>query len=385
MTSGPSPHRSLGRLLPVMGLAIAGTALLVQVVRDRLAPLAPAGGASEANLRERLADSPYDRVALRNLALAARRNGREADALALVRLGGRLGWRDSQTQIDLIDDAVRRRDDNEAMRRIDSLLRRKPALEPLLLPLLHRAAENENGRKALLARLAAMPPWRASFFQRLEYLPPRSVDAHERVLAEVMERDGPHPGEELIAHVEKLADRGDYARARKAWITLSRVPESLVLDPDFTRFPVARPFRRASPFEWTARRVPGTALARPEGSFAQGLRVDADRSTFGTIVSQHIVLPPARYDLTVSTRSTQALESGALRWNLTCLPSGRPIGASGKPVAAGWHEEVAVPRSACTAQLLSLEVRRTDDPAPTRAVFERIDITPATVMKEIRS
>ncbi|WP_324699488.1 hypothetical protein ACLIMP_18815 [Novosphingobium aerophilum] len=386
MTPAHASFIHAGRPLLALGAALAGAVLVVQANLDRLRPASAA--ATETSLADRLAERPYDAAALRELALLRQRTGKGPEALVLARLGGELGWRDSRTQTMLIADEVRRGDETQAIRRIDALLRRKPALEPLLLPVLHRAATDARGRDALLDRLAAAPSWQDGFFRQLGTLPPELETAHEQLLAQWLQGPAPHRRDDLIAYVKVLVDRREYRRARTLWIAHAGTGDTPVLDPAFAQLDPAAPSGSAAPFAWSAQRVPGAELEMVAGSGGKAprrLSVTAGQSAFGTLLSQHIVLAPGRYSIDALMPSSAAFRRGALHWTVDCLPRGPSIAMVGTAAAGRWRQSFAVPQSGCTAQVLSLAARRTDDPAPSHASIERVLITPSPDGPEDRS
>ncbi|MDQ1231253.1 hypothetical protein [Sphingomonas sp. SORGH_AS_0879] len=351
-------------LLTVMAGAVLILVQTLRLLSDRTDP------------RQRLAVSLYDQAALRDLALAERATGHGDSADALAELSGRLGWRDRETQRLLIDAAIRRGDDGAAMRHVDALLRRRPALEPALLPALHAAAVDGTGRTALLLHLKARPAWRTAFFQRIDAIPPALRDAHEALL-EVLARQGQldRTGE-LVPYVQALAATGEAARARNFWLRLTGAEQGAVLDPDFERLRLDRTADRIVPFEWTTRRQPGADMRLVSGAGGRSLVVGVDRSAFGALLFQQLVLGPGRYRLITVTPSHQVMGLGVLRWTLRCLPGGTMVAMAGAPETFGWREDFAVPADGCTTQIVALEARRADGPSYSEARFDRITITP---------
>ena len=360
----------------MIGLALAALLSLMQIGLARGQSAAP-GEDREHWLRERLAYTPLDQAALRDLALLERKRGHGGDARTYAVLAGQLGWRDSRTQLMLIDDAVRRRDVVETVRRMDSLMRREPQMDALLLPVLHAAAMEERGRQIIETRLAADPPWRSGFFGALEYLPDADQPAHERLLAHLARQGTLRDDTDLVPYVRDLARRGENRHARTLWVALTAAGKGLLLDPDFERLSLKAPARRVSPFEWLAKRVPGADM-RVGGELdrisSMALFFTVDRSAFGALLTQRTVLDPGRYRLITATPSAGALRRGVLRWEVSCLPGRRTLQTAGKAVAAGWQEVFIVPDSGCTAQQVTLEVRRSDGARQNEASFKSVTI-----------
>lgn len=371
---------SVGTILhPVLAgiLALAGMSQLAAINGDVLAAPSATRTAPRDDLQSRLAQAPYDQAALRGLASAARQRGNEASAHALIALSGQLGWRDSATELMLMEDAARRRDDNAAMRHIDALLRRKPDLAPMLMPALHAAAVSESGRNALLARLDENPPWRTDFFTRIDFIPAGYENAHETLLLQLARSGKPAADSEIVPCITALARAGSVTRARRLWITLSGAKDEQVLDPDFARFDPARSAVNPNPFEWTSNHLSGVELRVTIGAGLPSTRelvVDTDGSAYGTVLAQILVLPRGRYRLFVTAPSTDVLAYGGLAWMVRCLPGGKIVSADGSAAAAGWQADFAIPQEGCTAQRLSLEARRADTRAAGEARFEKVRV-----------
>ncbi|MDY0958983.1 hypothetical protein SOM26_09840 [Sphingomonas sp. CFBP8993] len=368
MMRSPRASRADPLRVAIMLTVLAGAVLILVRIMGLLSDRTDPG--------QRLAVSLYDQAALRDLALAERATGHGDSADALAELSGKLGWRDGETQRLLIDAAIRRGDDGEAMRHVDALLRRRPALEPALLPALHAAAVDGPGRTALLQRLMARPAWRTAFFQRIDGIPPALRDAHEALL-ELLARQGQLDRKgELVPYVQALAATGEAARARNLWLRLTGAEQGAVLDPDFQRLRLDRTADRIAPFEWTTRRQPGADMQLVSRAGGRSLIVGVDRSAFGVLLLQQLVLGPRRYRLMTVTPSYQAMGLGVLRWTLRCLPGGTMVAMAGAPETFGWHEDFAVPVDGCTTQILALEARRADGPSYSEARFDRVTIMP---------
>ncbi|WP_395396246.1 hypothetical protein WBP07_20310 (plasmid) [Novosphingobium sp. BL-8A] len=365
----------IARPLLVGVLALAGLSQLAAINNDLLAAAGSKHAPARADLQARLAQTPYDQAALRGLASADRQNGNATSAHALLTLAGRLGWRDSQTELMLLEDAVRQGDANAAMRHIDALLRRKPDLAPRLMPALHAMATDKVGRNALLVRLESSPPWRKEFFTRIDFIPAQYQAVHETLLSELAKTGKPAGAEEISSYVAALARQGEVGRARKLWTTLTDTKPGLVLDPEFERFDPGSSVPAPSPFEWNASRLPGTELritVEAGTPSSRDLVVDTDGSAHGTVLAQALVLKPGRYRLFVATPSTTVLAAGGLKWTVRCLPGSKTISTGGAAVALGWQSDFEVPAMGCAVQRLSLEARRADALTVGEARFEKV-------------
>lgn len=361
-------------------LVLAGTLAIAWLV---VAAHADTVGATQADdddaarARRAVATRPLDQGSLRDLARIEAQAGRPEKARSFLVLSSRLGWRDTPTELMLVRDAAMRGDEAGALRHLDALLRRRPALDTRLLPLLHQAAQDPRGRAALIDALAPGPQWRGAFFADMTLLPVSAKAGHEAVLAELARRGTLSLDTELVPYVRALVGEGEVSPARALWVGLAGVPDGLVLDPGFARLkPDASPDSR-SPFEWTVPRVTGATLRLlpGEGSEAAGVSIYTDQA-FGTVLTQWLTLSPGGYRLNVTTTSGDVFSGGALRWTVRCQPGGRETGVARVAVSGAWRQDFVIPATGCPAQTISLEARRAAGPGTASAEVRRIDLAP---------
>lgn len=368
-------------------LALAGVSQVVRANSDLLSgAMVDSRQSSQLfplELRSRLSDVPYDQATLRRLAAHERAQGQTGEARKLTNLAGQLGWRDSGTQLMLIEDAAARRDAGQAIRHIDAILRRKPDLASVLMPVLHAGAADDLGRQTLLAQLDAHPPWREEFFNHVDLIPAQYRGAHERLLRQLSARRSLVPNTELVPYLVWLADNGETRRARTFWIALTNTKDGFVLDPEFDGLDPAKPGQSiANPFEWTAYHVPGIdlrAIAETDHLSSRSLLVDTDGSAFGNVLAQRLVLPAGRFRVIVTTPSPDLFTKGALRWSLQCLPDGSVVTSDNRPISSGWQQSFDVPAANCESQKLSLDARRVDAPAFGAIRIEKVSIEPVAL------
>lgn len=330
---------------------------------------------------------PMDAVALRLLAEKANKEGRPAEAAALARLGGRLGWRDSRTQMLLLEDSLRQEDVRAALRHADALLRRKPDHGETMLRLFHVAASEEVGEVAVLERLAAAPIWRAAFFQDMRLLAPEEWAGHESILLALAARRSIDVRGEVVPFVRHLVAQGDFEHARNLWMNTSGLPSALLLDGDFAQFAGQRTMARLSPFEWRAGQVANAEVGRAgDGHEDAGLRIRTGGNASGALLAQMTLLAPGIYTLSAAASKPEPLRSGAIGWALTCVPSGRRLFPSIMPADApengrlAW--EILIPQSGCSLQQLALRARRMTNDGAIDVVLRHARIDPNSDVHE---
>ena len=354
---------------------------LAWLMAATIAPSRPSGAADATRIADALRWAPMDGVGLRLLAEGAQKEGRPAEAAALARLGGQLGWRDSRTQMLLLDDTLRREDFHAALRHADALLRRRPDHGGPMLRMFHVAASDEAGLGAVLERLMVAPLWRAAFFQDMSLLAPEDWAGHENILQTLAARRNIDLREEVVPFVRHLVAQGDYVHACDLWIATAGLSPALLLDGDFAKAAPQRTIGRLSPFEWRMGKVANAEIGQADAaSGTTGLRIRTGGNAFGTLVSQMTVLAPGKYRLSAGVSRPGPLRSGTLGWSLTCVPSGRRLSLPMIPAKAAesgrlaW--EIAIPESNCVLQQLVLQVRRMTNEGAVDVVLDHARIEP---------
>ncbi|CAH0349657.1 hypothetical protein [Sphingobium sp. CECT 9361] len=313
--------------------------------------------------------SVLDSRQLRNRALRARQDGR-ADAANLVHLSARLGWRDSQIQYWLLEEALQKQDYRSAVERIDAVLRRKPVQAARLFPILHALVMDAEGRDALLGRFRDAPPWRLAFLQDVTKLDGNAANGHEALLDGMIVGGIASARDEVLPYVRRLLVLGEYGHAKDLWSRAIRdrsTPDNLA--GTLAEIDTSLSDDRISPFEWRARRVAGAEL-RAE---AVGVRIIMDGSTFGTLAERTLVLKPGTYRISVGNSNRSAFRDGRIGWSLSCLP-GR-----GKLPLRSMDGQFAIPTSSCPAQQISLNARRAVQSAPADIILSSVRIVPVAM------
>ncbi|MGK2908449.1 MAG: hypothetical protein ACSLE1_01385 [Sphingobium sp.] len=310
-----------------------------------------------------------DSTQLRIQTLRARQEGR-ADAAKLTHLSACLGWRDSQIQYWLLEEALQEQDYRSAVERIDAVLRRKPGQAARLFPILHALVMDAAGRDALIGRFRDAPPWRTAFLQDVARLDDDVADGHQALLDQMMAGGIASARDEVLPYVRRLLFRRKYERAEDLWsraIPGRSIPGDLA--GNFSEIDPSLSDDRISPFEWRVRRVAGAEI-RPE---AAGMRIIMDGSTFGTLADRTLVLKPGAYRMSVGASSTSEFRDGRIGWSLSCLPGRRklPIGST--------NGQFVIPESACPAQQLSLQARRAVQSDPADILLSTVRIVTVAV------
>lgn len=341
--------------------------------------------AAEALARRSLEEAPLSARALRTLGFARQEQSDGEGAARYVSLAGGLGWRDTPTQLWLIEAYVRQGDFPAALERIDALARRRQLPEQVNALLLGTALD-PAARAALGERLAQDPPWRYGFFEAAHQLPPESLDAFADFLASFVSAGNALRPEEVEGFVTNLYQQGQYRRARETWRRFAEVGRegagSLLFDGGFDRARLG-PGPHRSLFEWNFPRPPGgeVRLVPPPGRrHEQALHASSRGNARYEVAEQTLALVPGRYTLVADAIAEPGARLEGFSWIVECVPSRRTLLTDERQDALpdGWARltrTFEVP-SGCEAQRLKLVLRG----GQTRALdlwFDRVAVRPA--------
>lgn len=359
--------------------------VLARRAEQRLAGNDGAGALADA--RRSLGEVPVKITALRTLGLAEQARGNLANALRWIILSGKWGWRDTPTQVWLMNWTLAQGDYPSAMQYADGLLRRDVAnrdLYLMLLPLL----QNPRARSAFIARLQDQPPWRADFFAAIAQTDPATARAMTSILTDLAKSATPPTRIEAAPYLGLLVRKGDYDSAHALWQDLfagRRDAEGIPPDGDFSdaELRMLKP-AEMSPFDWQLG-MPGGGVASIEqtGEPAHGLALYAQYDgTAGVDLTRIlVVLRPGRYRLTTLMRSDAADAPDSMVWSLSChvskddiavTPTANIVAGRWTPIAA----DFVVPASGCAAQDLRLRGLTGSRPRDVSAWFDDVAIVP---------
>lgn len=361
-------------------------AAAVDPLSARSAAAAAAGQLSEDNLAgaERwalraVAASPIQAAGPAALGLVRERQGRGAEAAALMSAAGELGWRNRAVQLWLLDAAVRQGEMEVAVLRAEALLR-QGIHDKEVTALLRNAAAQPRARRAIAERLAENPLWRVPFLEQLRDLPAADLPAHQALLLDLSASGSPPTANEINAYLRRLVALGRFAQAGEARrrLRVGSNRSSLPDDPEFTR--LASSEADSSPFEWRSVPLPGAfvRLDDPPGADASALRVQAEGTVAGRLLEQIVLLPAGRYQLVGSSRDAAPASLESTAWELTCVGgNGRVVLGRPEPAgtANGWtrtRRTVLVPVD-CPAQRLELRIAH-GSPRPVDLWFGRVEL-----------
>lgn len=310
--------------------------------------------------RSAIHSRPLDGRAYRVLARSIQEQGGPEMAAVIYRIAAERSPRDLPSQAWLLDQALKRGGYDEALSRIDQMLRVQPEARPKLYPVLKLLAAQPSLQPGFAKLLQEPPPWRTEF---LQYLAAEADSSSVFPLLERLRhsRTGLSPAE-LAPWLDRLGRDQRWGAAYLTWIESlepgSRARIGNIFNGSFETEP------SGMGFDWRFDPVPGARIARAQVTGAEGrlaLQVAfEDRRVPFQHVRQLLVLGPGQYRFSGHSRLDQLRSERGLVWTLTCAEDGRTI-AETEPFSGnhGWREfelATSVPAEKCGGQWLTLRL-----------------------------
>ena len=371
-------------LLLAVGICLAGLILTVNIAFSKFydgdgegaRSFMPWGSAANALAAEdafkaqdfgqagTLAERSLDRALLNVKALRvlgfSRQARNEADptVLPLMSLAGRLGWRDSPTQLWLMLTALQTRNYEIAVQRADGLIRRDQASDQVLA-IIRKAALDPLATRAIVSSLVGMPPWRSRMFLQDPAASADEANGMEAIVASLRRSPAPATRGELWYYLDGLMRARDYDRAYRVWkLTQGSAGTQWPHDPQFAK--AARASAQGDvqlPFEWTFKPT-GPASPRFGSSTAGKILLSGSYDPMQDYLTQIMHAPPGQHRLEIATSGANPAALTSLLWKLTCLPGRTQLLGAPAPAAAngGLVYAFSIPAEGCAFQKLSLSL-----------------------------
>lgn len=302
--------------------------------------------------------APLEGRAFRILGAIADLEGKNDEAAALMDVAAKLAPRDASTQFWLVLSAIKERDVEEALRRMDRLMRFQPETHREMLPLLLTIASNPAGAEPLARVLAASPPWRSQFFYHLTWASPTST--HLAMFVNALRRAGVVLTDyERDSWIRRLTSERDWPRLKRALREYELANPSVLSNGDFEG-------DREGPFGgWLLGKVSGIEMqieAKPGLPTDRALRVEFfDRRERLERPEQWTFLDPGSYRFSGKVHLDELEAARGLSWSIGCVPSGATALVTSE-LFVGTREwspfsmEFQVPPENCDAQSIHLEI-----------------------------
>jgi hypothetical protein len=267
--------------------------------------------------------SPIDMIAMRVLGQTRLAKGDAEGGVAAMNMAARGGWRDTKTQLWVIEAALEDGDYETALQRIDGLFRRRE-LGAQLYAALRPALAIRDYRTMLLKQLHDRPDWRFLMLDDFRHAQPAEFDGIEAFFDEQARTPDRFGGDELTPFTERLLEVGLAARARRLWeqsVGPSGKSKNLIFDSGFTALSHRNDGGRGAPrFTWRLdERAGATIGSAPDGS-GPALQLEANPRSRVTVATQVLVLNPGRYRLTTRVMGSGALSIAGYGFAVRCMP-----------------------------------------------------------------
>jgi hypothetical protein len=322
--------------------------------RDRRLSAAQRAGAQAA-----IRSAPLDGRGYRMLARQAELRGENSVAMVLYSLAAKRGPRDLPTQGWLVQYALARGDNAEALVHIDQILRVQPEMASRLYPQLMALAARDPAEVA--KTLLQAPPWRPSFMLQLIRQSPDSAG-----LFALVERLRRSPGgltdRELSTWLGRLIHNRQWGGAYLSWVESLSPAASKRIGNIYNGSFELEPSQLG--FDWRFGRVSGARVSRAQVTGSQGefaLRIEfEDRRVPFHHVRQLLALVPGTYRLEGRVRLDDLRSERGLVWTLTCAENGRMIAETdpltGRRDWRTFERDLVVPPEDCGGQWLTLRI-----------------------------
>lgn len=321
-----------------------------------------------ASARAELIDSPISASALRTLAFAEQQRGDQRGATALLAQGAALGWRDSPTQLWLVQAYWLSTDYDKAAERLDAALRTHPS-SVYLYNVLDELARNAAFSKAIVARMRKACPWRSDYLMHVKGISPDDVATRITILRGLAGGVNPATRSEILPLINSMVQLGEVQPARNMWFQVQNVPIDSIYDAGFDHIASGD----GAAFEWNARPVLGAAasLGDAPGGVGRALVARTDGSASGELLHQLVSITPGVHRLRVAGSVPREARS-SFGWVVRC-PATHQILLDTTGQDEGQHYQFDVPAN-CDSQIVELRVQRAPKAASASAYFTGIGI-----------
>jgi hypothetical protein len=315
---------------------------------------------------ERLAKHSLDRSltnvqALRVLALSREAlNADDSRVAPIMLLASRLGWRDTPTNLWLINAYLQRHQYSLAVQRSDAMLREEEEAGRIFA-VLQTIALDPIARKSLIATLIAQPKWRPGLFSP-DSLTPGEASGIEAIVGDLHRSIAPPTREEMATLLNGLIRSGDYERAYRLWRLTTPRSDTSVFDMRFKRSAlVAANADPAIAFEWVVSGGDSSLYIDYPSDGRGGLLVTPPDLLARNVLTQTVHVSTGKHRFRVMTLNAGKGDEGTLAWSLSCIPArtnvlGQPTYAISQSGKISTDYSFTIPDTGCAFQKLSLSL-----------------------------
>jgi Flp pilus assembly protein TadD, contains TPR repeats len=337
---------------------------------------------AEALARESLRKAPFNVRALRVFGLSIDKGGRTDDADAALTLAGNWSLRDDPAHAWLVIHRLKQGDVAGAFAHADTLMRRGRQTDSFFTLLSTAASQEPRIIPLLVALLAQRPPWQHDFFNRL-YESPQGAQLAVNLTIRLEAANKPVSEEELTRLYSWVAQNTELSNLETVRRQIGRPARSgtgLLDDGQFDDEDLIKPFG------WTIRQAPGlqTEITSDLGDDDNpALRVSVSGIGQKEVVSQYVVAPSGRLQLSGRLRQEQGRADDTLGWQVSCLYGGGIKAFGPLQVEAvdsrAWQSfavTVDVPTAGCSGLVLQLQTKASTNRVSGTIWFDDLTLAP---------
>lgn len=270
--------------------------------------------------RRSLAGLAINPAALQVIGFAATAEGGVAAGRPAMLLAGRMSRHDIPVQLWLIEEAVSRNAIPDALGHYDAALRTSEESQPLLLPVLTGALENEYMWPYFAPYIREPAPWLGAFTRHAV-----RNSRRPELLGRMFAAAGGLPDDDVFRSLEsdlllRLADNVSLAEAARLHRTLRGADASVQ---GRIGFDAATTDARFAPFTWQfyVRDGVNSGFVASESGSGLELHATVEAGAASPIARKAALLPAGRYRLAAVQRLAVAAEGVSVTWTLRCGPA----------------------------------------------------------------
>eukprot|EP01035_Chromulina_nebulosa_P019692 gene19692-25612_t len=347
------PNLQLFAVLDLFGAAGARQSAVVALSRHDLRT-------AERYAKLGVARSPFSSKAISLLGQVALVEGNDPLARRAFVLSGRLGWRDPQSQIFLMEESFDASDFKTASERADAAMRIGFTTQ-IVYDTVEELEQSPLGRNRVAERLAVGPPWAGFYLSQIAEMAPGAINNRLDVIHRAKALGLKIERRFVATASQELVNKDKIFAAYRLWTDLEGRGDALVSglwDSGFERSADNYP----GPFGWTL--MDGDAVDRrvdiaPIPTFGHALYAYSTDQIESVIAQTTIVQDPGPYMLT--WRYSPALDHPQPQIDVNLFCGGRLIDNTGTRISGHLiSKSLIIPDFRCPAQTIKIIWKSSD-------------------------
>ena len=325
---------------------------------------------------------PVNPGAARLLGIVAAQEGNLPRATHMIQYAETMSRRDLPTQLWLIESSVTRGDVKTALLHYDRALKTNNSSYTLLMPILVKAANDDDVSQSLAVILAQRPQWWRPFLER--YAADGTSSQALYAFSRALHLDfAPSPDPGMLQAIEKrLVELFSYDKAAALYAHahgLTSLDTSTIRNGDFER-PGS-----ADPFDWNLvdeENLAGVRQTSPVRGGGNALFLSATNGRGGDLAVQLTMMPPGAYEISAKVGGVEGDPLAFPRLIVRCAKDARELLQVAFPPAPDtgrmWRARLTIP-TGCNAQRIVLRATSTLDEQTSSPWIDDIVVRPSSM------